>query len=498
IRIYNPPARTGYTFTGWTAGLTPASGTVSDTIISAATVGTGTGDANGLYQEITVNPGAAITLTAHWAIKTGYSVAYDGLSGATPSTYSTLSGLDWDASVLVPATDPTRTGYTFAGWKLTKRGTDAVASADQVSVFTSTDYATLAVDDSVMTVTLSAQWTVKAIYSVDYDLAGGTVAGTTDTAIAGLASVAWTDTGLVPSGSFTKYGYELSGWKLIERDSAALASPLSVSASDSYGPLTGDDDTVTSIKIQAAWTPKTDSAITLDPNGGTDGTVKQLGSLEFGSSLSSQGKALPSGSSAPVWPGRTFVGWSTTPTGSVDISDGDIVDWEGAITLYAVWSTNTYRVNYVLDGGKTAAGLPLIDPKLGVRWDDAGLVPSDVITKDGYTLAGWTLSGKQVSSTDSYGALAQDDTVDEITLTAKWEANAPEPVVEEPKEEAPEKDEGSQEPQEQTEGTQDEETTGGTGEPTEADLPYTGADSAPLAALGALALALGIALARRR
>jgi len=116
------PTKTGYTFAGWYAGETAYDFNTAVT--------------------------ASITLKAKWTVIT-YTVTFDSDGGSAVASATVTSG----AKVTKPA-DPTKTGYTFAGWYVGETAYDfntAVTAA----------------------VTLKAKWTVIT-YTVTFDSDGGT------------------------------------------------------------------------------------------------------------------------------------------------------------------------------------------------------------------------------------------------------------------------------------------------------------------------------------
>lgn len=125
------PTKRGYIFNGWLNGGTPYDFT----------------------QNVTQN----IHLTADWTPKS-YTVKFD-TNGGTAIADKTLT---WDDKVLDGVSDPEKPGYDFAGWTF-----------DGGNVLTRTTYANLAADDTVTSITLTAQWTLH-LYTVTLDANGGT------------------------------------------------------------------------------------------------------------------------------------------------------------------------------------------------------------------------------------------------------------------------------------------------------------------------------------
>ena len=142
------PAKPGYTFAGWYLD----------------------GKAYDFDAPVTEN----LTLTANWTVNR-YTITFDtdGGSAIAPITQ------DYGTAVTAPA-DPTRTGYTFAGW------TPAIPE-------------TMPAED----LTIKAKWTVNT-YTITYDLDGGTAEGN---------PASYTvESGAITLAEPAKPGYTFTGW----------------------------------------------------------------------------------------------------------------------------------------------------------------------------------------------------------------------------------------------------------------------------------------------
>ncbi|MDD3369871.1 MAG: InlB B-repeat-containing protein [Lachnospiraceae bacterium] len=118
----------------------------------------------------------------------------------------------------------------------------------------------------------------------------------------------------------------------------------------------------------------------------------------------------------PVKPGYAFGGWSSDGSNSSDkMYDPDATIQDKDEVYYAVWTPKEYTVHYNTDGGTT------VPDKTGVHYTDTGLTPADNPTKPGYTFAGWEKDTIKIGADTAYNTLVADDTVMEVTLTAKWE-----------------------------------------------------------------------------
>ena len=138
------PSRTGYTFLGWQPAL-------PDSV-----------------------PAADMTFTAQWQVNT-YTLAFDANGGTPVDTI--VQNYD---TALVPPADPSRTGYTFLGWK--------PALPDSIPPY-DTNY--------------TAQWQVNT-YTLAFDANGGTPV---DTIVQNY------DTALVPPADPSRTGYTFLGWE---------------------------------------------------------------------------------------------------------------------------------------------------------------------------------------------------------------------------------------------------------------------------------------------
>ena len=115
------PTRAGYTFTGWTvtSGLSTTYakyGTTSSpsTAISSSSTKCVNGATGSVYfLNVAFGQGSSATLTATWSAST-YTLTYDAQGGSVSPTSKSVTF----ASSFGDLATPTRTGYTFLGWRL--------------------------------------------------------------------------------------------------------------------------------------------------------------------------------------------------------------------------------------------------------------------------------------------------------------------------------------------------------------------------------------------
>lgn len=163
-----------------------------------------------------------VSYTAKW-IANGYIVSFDSNGGTAVAD----KFLAWSDKVLDSVSDPTKAGYTFAGWKYA----DSAVSSD-------TKFSDLAENDKVSGITLTAEWTAKT-YTIKFDTRGGTpVADKT---------LHWDDKvldGVVPPTK--EGGFEFIGWNIVSPKLSATTLNCT------YGELV-QDDSIDTVTLGAVW-----------------------------------------------------------------------------------------------------------------------------------------------------------------------------------------------------------------------------------------------------
>lgn len=185
------PTKIGYAFAGWTgAGLDGASETVT------------------IAQGSTGNRAYTATWTAN-----RYAITYAGMDGAEAGGHQPASHTYGTATTV---SDPTKTGYTFAGW-LVNDGSEAVKNL------------TLGAEAYTADIILTATWTANH-YTVAFDANGGS--GT-------MAPQAFTYDAAqaLAAASFTRAGHTFEGWNTAADGSGTSfadgANVVNLSAEDS-------------------------------------------------------------------------------------------------------------------------------------------------------------------------------------------------------------------------------------------------------------------------
>ncbi len=119
---------------------------------------------------------------------------------------------------------------------------------------------------------------------------------------------------------------------------------------------------------------------------------------------------------SPSAAGHTFLGWSTSPTGSV-------VTWPQSInssrTYYAIWKADTYTVSYDANGHGTAPASHT-NLEAGTNFTVGN---GATMSEAGWTFVAWEYPvGTAQSGTTNINTLTNNSPKD-ITLTAKWKQN---------------------------------------------------------------------------
>ena len=315
------PTKRGYIFNGWLNGGTPYDFT----------------------QNVTQN----IYLTADWVPKS-YTVKFD-TNGGTAIADKTLT---WDDMVLEGVSDPTKPGYDFAGWTF-----------DGGNVLTRTTYANLAADDTVTSITLTAQWALH-LYTVTLDANGGTFDANGSTVERDTVQITY-------GGNFNQMpiprykGYFFRGWYDEKWGGRQYG--------DEDGRGTYTYDKAGDCTLYAMWEEAPLCTVTFDPNGGT---LTGAATCE-----EKQNECIQRPYEEPIREGHNFRGWYTDaackPEQKWDFDD----PIPGNMTLYAGWDILSYVIRV-----KFANGEP--DSIINQNYDTAITVPDDP-TREGYTFIGW-------------------------------------------------------------------------------------------------------------
>lgn len=403
------PTLKGYTFAGWK----------KDNAGTAISAGGSAGN-------ITANT----VFYAQWTEKTGYSVSfYDAFGGTGDGTQvgTTQSGKKWTDNITLPTT-PSKTGYNFAGWFLTKDANGNGNTGQMSSAMAVRDiWALQSIADTTTSVKLYAKWTEKDRVQVTLNLngSGASYNGSTSnfTSPSLLNGSSWS----IPNyANPTRVGYNFKGWA----DSASATSG-SYNAGHTFTNLTA------SKIVYAVWAA---APVTFTFQGGHASATLSSGATttataNYGSNLTTKAN------NTYTLAGNTFSNWGyTNAAGSaatVNASTGVPVSnfkitWTGTseagtlagtATLTANWAPITYNISWNANGGASNTSTN------NVNADTPITLPANP-TRAGYTFQGWntvqagtgtavTAGGNKVR--DIWTSLPTDGGT--LTAYAQWEEN---------------------------------------------------------------------------
>ena len=267
---------------------------------------------------------------------TTYTIQFNGNGHTGGSLPPTMTAEGTSTSVTmgdITSAVPTKTGYTFRGWSSTssynsKRiayNSSYGGSADRNGVSATTtgnwtyqNYCNYTgYTGSSTTLTLYAQWE-KNTYIVSYDKGTyGSGTNTTDTKTHG--------TSLTLKGAiFTRTGYTQTGWA---SNQAGTTFAYNLNASYTAN---------AAVTLYPYWTINTYTVSYFDKHGAT---VPSAQTKTYGINLTLS-------STKPSRTGYTFSGWDTDSSAdTVVYNAGATYSTNAAVTLYAVWTPNSYTYN---------------------------------------------------------------------------------------------------------------------------------------------------------
>lgn len=332
------PTKDGYKFVGWT---TDAAGTK-------------------LYSfDTPVN--VPVTLYAQWAV--AHKVTFDSTGGSAVDTQ-----LVGDGEKASAPTDPTRTGYTFAGWSTSQAG-GANYNFNATSV--------------TGDLTLYAQWTPNT-YTVTFNTNGGTSVDP--------VNVQYGQKVAKPSDP-TFDDRQFVGWTTDE----AGTKPYGFDT-----PVTGD------LTLYAKWAGagETYRTVTLNLSDGADYPPTALQSMTL---FVKNGEQLVIPDPAPTRDGYRLAGWTIDTAGTKPYGFGTPVTVD--LTLYAKW-VKTWTVTFDSQGGTDV-------PSQTVDNGGQAVAPDPAPTRDEYKLTGWSV---EPTGGATYGFSTQ--VTADVTLYAQWARTA--------------------------------------------------------------------------
>lgn len=134
------------------------------------------------------------------------------------------------------------------------------------------------------------------------------------------------------------------------------------------------------------------------------------------------GTAITIPTTVPTRSGYAFLGWNSSSTAtSATYSAGGSFTANKTVTLYAVWSADSFIVSYNANGG---SGAPASQTK---KYGVALTLSTTKPTRTNYTFLGWGVSAN--STTVAYSAGGSYTNNASITLYAIWESSYSGPII---------------------------------------------------------------------
>ncbi len=137
-------------------------------------------------------------------------------------------------------------------------------------------------------------------------------------------------------------------------------------------------------------------------------------------------------SAIPIKTGYTFIGWtddSNASTNSTIIKNWNSGERTTDVTLYAVWSANTYTISFDSNGGSGTMR------DISVSYDEEVPLTANAFTKTGYTFLGWGTDPDSIEKEYSDGAVISNLTSkngNTVILYAVWSKNSSTGAAENP------------------------------------------------------------------
>ena len=321
-----------------------------------------------------------IEITAVGAPQT-YTITFDmqGGSGGTESIAATYT------QVMSPVTPPTKAGYTFGGYY-----TEANGEGTQYYSYDGNSAKTY---DKTSDLTLYAKWSAKS-YTVTLDAAGGTGSGTI---------TAVYDADMPSITKPTRTGYTFGGYFTQQNGGGEKYYNADGTSAKQYDKTDG-------LMLYAKWSANS-YTVTFDMQGGIGGTASESAAYD---------SAMPS-ITPPTRIGYTFGGYYTAANGEgvqyyyANGESAKAYDIDGACTLYAKWTANTYDVVLNASGGSGGSTVTAAY--------DSDMPVIAAPDKPGYLFSGY-FDEKNGSGTKYYNADCSSaktyDKAEGITLYALW------------------------------------------------------------------------------
>ena len=324
-------------------------------------------------------------------------MTFEACGGSGGQTGQVTAILD-QAMPAISTTQPTRKGYSFAGWYDADTGGTMYYTADCTSARNW--------DKNDATATLYARWTAKT-YKVKFDANGGEGGQSAD-----VTATFDADMPAISTAKPTRKGYAFGGWY----DTSASTGGTQYYTSECKSARKWGKDASGDTTLYARWEANTYNVRYHEKAGKLIGADEKAYDAWFNLR----------GNPGLTHPAYEAKGWSTSPnrtsaTHAFALWTRNLADAQGAsFDLYLAEAARKYLIRYELGGGE------LVGAPEEYTFESRDLaIPEPA--RAGYTFAGWQASGAaegsagvEVSGTT---ATVRQGTWGDLTLTAMWRAN---------------------------------------------------------------------------
>lgn len=412
-----------------------------------------------------------------------FNVVYNSDGGSyTPTSHTNVEWGVSSGTTPVAASNPTKAGYTFAGWKISGSGNTAAPKNDDII---QAGYAINKLTNTPGTVTLTAQWKPNT-YNLHFNFNGGKYGSYDPVEVFELVydglhynstrEFFSEGTTNMPTGAGVdspvvmpvKTGYTMLGWTKTQNGTDYVGAQHPNDAftgndytakffADSMG-LTGPQaDYASALEIKYPFTlgENGNGVIVNYPGGytayeGSDAANTHIGMTLYAkwqantytvnyhkNSDDATGTVASSGhtydepknlnSNAFSLVGQTFLGWTEDPNGTGTLyTDGQSVKnltstANGVVDLYAKWGTNAYTVKFHSNDGNDATETQLF------AYGTPQNLRLNSFTRAGYDFLGWSTNSTATAAQYADGAEVNNLTAvsgGTVDLYAVWKAVA--------------------------------------------------------------------------
>ena len=378
----------------------------------------------------TTMPNNDVNLTATASL-IDYEISYDLAGGAVSGTNPTAYNVE---SADITLVNPTRNGYTFAGWT----GTGLTAATQTVTI----------AKGSTGNRTYTATWT-PVTYTISYNLNGGTVATANPTEYTieseniilnnptkqGYAFAGWTGTGIDGTSDAVEIAKGSTGNR--EYTATWTESTANYTVKHYRQALDGSyPDSLLDTVVTGSTTGKTETAALNSYDGFTAPEAKTVTVLADGSATveyyytrnsykivyytvnaddaqiafktieALYEASVPAVTEVPTRTGYEFTKWDVACPATMPLN---------GLEITALWNPSTFTITYVGVSPEEISKFPS-EHKYDTETDI-----SEIPTRDGYTFAGWTFNGNPITFENN--KIGKRQFSDNFTLTATWTAN---------------------------------------------------------------------------